>query len=232
MNGISFSLYDALNKLIIGAIALSPLISIEEINWHPLSFTVAAFLCGLFLWLILALITEKLNFLKSCWLFGSNNLEIIERTFKKIKKIYSDYPPLFKNDRKKCYLGAYYRVQQAGLLGNIPTLEALSEFFKNLLIAILPIICCLICDKIPAENYCFAINWYVILGIIAMSVLGRHYTETKIHYLVWEADYFLMHNSKPNKYERKITKKGSYNHSHGCNVAVINTSIASSSVRL
>jgi hypothetical protein len=124
-------------------------------------------------------------------------------------------------------------VQQAGLLGNVPTLEALSEFFKNLLFAIMPMAYCYGKD-IPMhfESYGFVINWYVIATLIAMSILGRYYTEMKIHSLVWEADYFLMHNSKPTKYETKFTKKGKKHPRNGCNIAVINTSVSSSSVRL
>jgi hypothetical protein len=91
-------------------------------------------------------------------------------------------------------------VQQAGLLGNVPTLEALSEFFKNLLFAIMPMAYCYSKD-IPMhfESYGFVINWYVIATLIAMSIFGRLYTEMKIHSLVWEADYFLAINSKTKK---------------------------------
>jgi hypothetical protein len=239
MNGISFSLYDALNKLIIGAIILLPLMVSGW--WHTLCqdattmafcFTLASFLCGLALWLVLSKLIQSFQCLRSIWFFGSNNLEIIVRTFKQIKAMYPDYYAPFRRDMKKRYLGAYYRVQQAGSLGNVPTLEALSEFFKNLVFAVLfsDLLLLFIDKQFLYDNICCIGVIFIIVFI--MSYFGRYYTETKIHDLVWEADYFLMHNSKTQKYERNNTKKSTHIHHHGCSVAVINTSVASSGVRL
>jgi hypothetical protein len=218
MNGISFSLYDALNKLIIGAIILLPLMVSGW--WHTLCqdattmafcFTLASFLCGLALWLILATINIK-DSKKYCsidgnkfrrilenlpyWFFVSNCNLILYDTFEEIQSVYPGYHPIFESQKKKCYLAAYYRVQQAGLMGNIPVLEALSEFFKNLVCAVilssLPLLC------FNHQYLCNNIWWYIVAIIVAFafSIFGRYYTETKIHYLVWEADYFLEINSK------------------------------------
>jgi hypothetical protein len=176
------------------------------------AFTVAAFLCGLLLWLALALLAQSFHCLRSCWFFGSNNLEILESTFKHIKKTYPDYSPKFKHDRKKSYLGAYYRIQQAGLLGNIPVLEALSEFFKNFVFAVL--IWGLSLFFVDNQFLYEIILWYVgvFICVLIISAAGRHYTEIKIHHLVWEADYFLMQNSGSGARVRgqSLTKYGRY----------------------
>jgi hypothetical protein len=194
MNGLSFSLYDALNKLIIGAIIFLPLMVSggccmfnQNTTVTTCLITVLCFLCGLILWLLLGIST------KGCTgqLFGSNSDDIIDETFKEIHRAYPRYRPRHKGKRKECYLGAYYRVQQAGLLGNIPVLEAISEFFKNLFVAV-------VLSAVPLEIFSVPLirgnGWWYYFGAVIVSMFisykGRYYAEYKIHYLVWEADYF------------------------------------------
>jgi hypothetical protein len=203
MNGISFSLYDALNKpIILLPIMLSGWWQTLCQNETTMAcyFMVACFVCGLALWLVLSKIGEHSTGI----FFGSNSDEVIDKSFKEIQQAYPDYDPFNgeanENNQKKCYLSAYYRVQQAGLIGNIPVLEALSEFFKCLVFAV-------ISSVLPSLFLVFLyepclykqFGWYYLVAIIFstfMSYWGRKYTEYKIHYLVWEADYFLAINSK------------------------------------
>lgn len=138
MGIVGSSFYDSINKVLTGFILILPMLLICncKINSLPISPAIAALLIlvvswimGLILWVI------------QQWIKDLQENQFKEKYVNQINKSYtsvisehnisvlSGLPRLTLTD----YYRVYYEVQKKNLLGNIPTLEALSAFFLNLI---------------------------------------------------------------------------------------------------
>lgn len=119
---------------------------------------------------------------------------------------------------KEAYLKAYYKIAKAGLLMNIPVLEALENFMRNLMF-ILPIYIIFFVEyeililfkftsfpKIEALQDIDCICIVLLIIFLILVLLGviwlRYYYQQTIYRLVWEGDKYLDEiNNKDNQEE-------------------------------
>ncbi|MDE6444665.1 MAG: hypothetical protein K2K64_09655 [Muribaculaceae bacterium] len=206
MNGlVGSSFYDSLNKMVIGFLFILPLLLyFDELKGfmfdHALYTLLISWIVGIFLWAV-----------GNMWLFPnlgknfeSNNLPLIKSEYKKIcNNTFVSYPGITEDNLSiNHYLKVYYRVQAKGLIGNIPILESISEFFKNfifiliwwIILLFIKLILCLTKTETISfnfDNFCFIKAFTGILFCIVfifMSSHARKFTEKKIYYLIFEAD--------------------------------------------
>ena len=94
------------------------------------------------------------------------------------------------------YVRAYYNVAQEGLLMNIPVLEALENFMRNMVLIILFYLiallagCANIVDLFPNTFF----GALVISSLFICIVLLRCYYQQELYKLVWEGDKYLFEN--------------------------------------
>lgn len=207
MNTISgLSFYDSLNKMIIGTLVLLLVKDMpsEDDGKSIFLFIVAAFITGCVFQMIVQFITGgtvlgeviKNGFFKSsnqisAELNWTNNINMIKKAHCDFYKTFREMP-----DIKIFYLKAYYNVARNGLLMNIPVLEALETFMRNLIFYflilfvlslgnLLPILPCLIffvifqhsiflpmssCGHIFGLLSCVVILWSLFLYIVYLSI--------------------------------------------------------------
>lgn len=120
-----------------------------------------------------------------------NDMYLIEHAYRDMMGKLNQ-TPVYK--KKEDYLLAYYKVVKAGLSMNIPILEALENFFRNmffilLLYSILLKASC--CNVVYLLSIFGSSCWWVMLLLALADVWLWGKTQEKIHYLIWEGDYYL-----------------------------------------
>ncbi len=118
-----------------------------------------------------------------CCLFGNNDKWLIRIGY---QRVYGTKLIGIECD-KEAYFAAYYNVERNGCLGNIPILEALSRFCKQIIIPfVLWEICCL---ELTGCAQCWAVLGNLI-GIFILCMISICF-QRQICELVWEGDKFL-----------------------------------------
>lgn len=284
MNTISgLSFYDSLNKMTIGTLVLLLVKDMpsEDDGKSIFLFIVAAFIIGCIFQMVVQFITGntvlgnriktyfKTTWIHQCsclylisvWLNWTNNSAMIKDAHDRVYKSKE-----YIQDIDRLYLQAYYRVARNGLLMNIPILEALENFMRNLIFYfmlltifpngnILPILSCetisvmpdickifiegiilfgillliiivsiLFYECLKKMLLCICLRTFILCGIIMLgiflcgnsdsSTIGlitvncrcklilcfcvvcilywlRKEIQYKIHYLIWEGDYYI-----------------------------------------
>lgn len=120
-----------------------------------------------------------------CCLFGSNDRGSIRIGYRRV------YKQLWKSsaggaDIRDTYLAAYYNVEKNGCLGNIPILEALSRFCKQIIV---PFVLweLLYLNVQGSQGYIVFWNIFAVILLCLLSISFQH----KICELVWEGDKYL-----------------------------------------
>ena len=121
ISGMSF--YDSLNKLVVGILLLFPTVQccgISEEDYSQTLFYISAFIMG-------CVYQAGVRGLTPFWTLSEKELAKACKTeeIKRDKKI------------KERYYDAYYAIAKEGLLLNIPVLEALENFMRNMPLIIL-----------------------------------------------------------------------------------------------
>ena len=108
--------------------------------------------------------------------------------------------------KRNDYLLAYYKVAKAGLLMNIPVLEALENFMRNLILIIPFYFICFVLKYlvslwggvIPILKNCQSLSSSKIIELIVFLVLAfvgvvwlQYYYQQTIYRLVWEGNKYL-----------------------------------------
>lgn len=254
MNTISgLSFYDSLNRLTIGALLLIKETPSKNDGVQLFLFVVASFVIGSIFQMIVQLLTgstfsgrkirkdlkdTRLNLHKiNLGLNWSNNPKLIKRAHDDINE-----PSNNTFDIKKQYLKAYYNVARNGLLMNIPILEALENFVRNLIFFFMILVVLQILEILGISKIsmvitivtifvffvtlwigglwvalplaaivsilflwsCVTIDYSIVLPtlnsykkLISCSLLIfifywiRIEIQYKIHFLIWEGDYYI-----------------------------------------
>ena len=187
MNTISgLSFYDSLNKLTVGWLILSPLVSdANEAFMNPLAYVVA-FIVGM----IYQYLVQK----------GTYRLSNMLCMIKCQHKWTEDKDSICKED----YLKAYYKVAKAGILMNIPVLEAIENFIRNVFfLAILYIVALVsncqdmakLLNGIGDSCHCVV----ALTVIVLLLPLIWYYVQNKIYELVWDGEHYLNEIENENK---------------------------------
>lgn len=223
MNGISgLSFYESFNKFITGFLILVLLVGLDSNLFTKPLFIISAYIVGCIYQAIIQVFT------KSCLSLQEDEIkEAHDEVYKNkkescknnifafMKELKCCISRLFKSQEegdnpskeKEGYLKAYYKIAKAGLLMNIPVLEALENFMRNLMF-ILPvyiiffveyeilILCkCTSFPKIEAlqEIDCICIVLLIIfLILVLLGVMWlRSYYQQAIYRLVWEGNKYL-----------------------------------------
>ena len=105
---------------------------------------------------------------------------------------------------KEDYLKAYYKVAKAGILMNIPVLEAIENFIRNVFfLAILYIVALASnCQDIAKllNGIGDSCHCVVALTIIVLLLpLIWYYVQNKIYELVWDGEHYLNEVENENK---------------------------------
>lgn len=191
MNTISgMSFYDSLNKLSVGVLILALWANMPDDAIGLIFFVIVAFIVGLFYQMIIKELTAVLR----------NNNCMIKKAYAKFygnKSVKENFKPeITDNDYLSEYYRAYYRVAMNGILMNIPVLEALENFLRNLPIIIVLYLISVSCDCHIATviidvfgNKCCAV--IVLFAIFIATVPAWWRTQLKIYSLVWEGDYYI-----------------------------------------
>lgn len=201
MNTISgLSFYDSLNKLTIGWLILLPLVSDANMAiQNPLAYVVA-FLVGTIYQFLVQKGTCKF----------SNMLCMIKCQ----NKWTEDKDSICKED----YLKAYYKIAKEGILMNIPVLEAIENFLRNMFfLAILYIVALAsncqgmvkLMDGIGDSCPCAV----VLTALVILLIPTWFYVQSKIHELVWEGNHYL-NELENNKDEKNSDNTGISNSNH------------------
>ena len=182
MNTISgLSFYDSLNKLTVGWLILFPLVIDAVLAFKNPIAHVAAFLVGTIYQCSIQQFTKCLR----------NRLYMIK---KQNKWMTEDER---KNMITKCqYYKAYYKVARAGILLNIPVLEATENFIRNILfIAVIYIFALAFgCPKFCSLLYGIGTpcRCAIFLTIIAFMLIPTwYYVQNKIFELMWEGEHYI-----------------------------------------
>lgn len=196
ISGLSF--YDSLNKMTIGVLILLLTTAFPTSIEGRFMFVVTAFIIGC----ICQMGIQKLT---SCL---TNSRCMIRKAFDKFYKqdgIITAYKPKVGKNCRHVYLLAYYRMARNGILMNIPILEALENFMRNLPLIIIFYLFSILGDccntQIVVDT--FGVNRCVIVAIlllllIAVSVMWWN-IQLKIHFLIWEGDYYIrLLDNEPN----------------------------------
>lgn len=181
MNTISgLSFYDSLNKLTVGWLILFPLVIDAVLAFKNPIAHVAAFLVGT---IYQCSIQQYTKCLTNCiYMIRKQNKWVKEEQRKRIAK--------------SRYYEAYYKVAMAGILMNIPVLEATENFIRNFIfIAILYIV------GFAAEcpNFCSLLygigtpcRCAIFLTIIVFMLIPTwFYVQNKIFELMWEGEHYI-----------------------------------------
>ena len=231
MNGfVGSSLYDTLNKMVIGFLLILPFLIIfcpnidQFLKDYSLYIMIASWIIGLIYWAVYAVILGGILEKLFPYIFRPNNLEWINQEYKALKEKYkTGYKNLIDNKLTlREYFKVYYRVQKNGLFGNVPCLESYSEFFKNFIVVagewiliimiVLLIHCARESGKLQAltglqwgENVILIsiVIFLIILGLTA--AFARRTIEKKIYSLVMTAD--LLGGLAPQDLSYKINLK-------------------------
>ena len=92
------------------------------------------------------------------------------------------------------YINAYYRIAEKGLLQNIPILEALENFMRNLPLILFFYLVITLADSACVPFFIFdtRCGLSIFLAIMTISTIClRCYYQEEVYRLVWESDYFL-----------------------------------------
>ena len=118
--------------------------------------------------------------------FCRNQLSLIKKQYNKLIKRFNIDRIIDNENMLEEYHNSYYRLIKDNKLGNVPTLEASSALVKDL-IFVLPLFSIALC----LNGNC--VCRIIILSLLFEAVLFaiRYSCESKIHYLIWEQDYFL-----------------------------------------
>lgn len=169
-------------------------VSIIDIKNNISQFMFLSYFCGL-LWhrLIEGFVCDRFHD-SSCPFFTSpfcrNQLALIKKQFNKLVTLYSIERNAEDENILKEYNNSYYRLMNEDKLGNVPTLEASSALAKDLIFA-LPLFSTALCFN--GSCICRIILTSLLIEIVLFAI--RYSCESKIHYLIWEQDYFL-HNDQ------------------------------------
>lgn len=120
-----------------------------------------------------------------------NDMYLIEHAYRDMMRKLNQ-TPVYK--KKEDYLLAYYKVVKAGLLMNIPILEALENFFRNMFFILLlysVLLWASCCNVVYLLSIFGSSCWWVMLLLALADVWLWGKTQEKIHYLIWEGDYYL-----------------------------------------
>ena len=181
MNTISgLSFYDSLNKLTVGWLIIMPILADTGSAFNNPIAHVAAFLVGIIYQYV---IQHSTNCLRNCiYLIRKQNKWVKEERRKRITR--------------SQYYEAYYKVAMAGVLMNIPVLEAIENFIRNIFfIAVIYIIAlaskcpnfCSIFEGIGSPSCCT-----IFLAVIVLMLLPTwFYVQNKIFELVWEGEHYI-----------------------------------------
>lgn len=181
MNTISgLSFYDSLNKLTVGWLIIIPILADADSAFNNPIAHVSAFLVGI---IYQCVIQRSTNCLRNCiCLIRKQNKWVKEERRKRITR--------------NQYYEAYYKVAMAGLLMNIPVLEAIENFIRNIFfIAVIYIIAlalkypkfCSILEEIGSPGCCAT----VLTVIVFLLMLTWYYVQNKIFELVWEGEHYI-----------------------------------------
>ena len=181
MNTISgLSFYDSLNKLTVGCLILFPLVIDSVLAFNNPIAHVAAFLVGT---IYQCSIQKYTKCLTNCiYMIRKQNKWVKEERRKRITR--------------SQYYEAYYKVAMAGILMNIPVLEATENFIRNIIfIAILYIV------GFAAEcpNFCSLLygigtpcRCAIVLTIIVFMLIPTWFSvQNKIFELIWEGEHYI-----------------------------------------
>lgn len=178
-SGLSF--YDSLNKLTVGWLIIMPILADTGSAFNNPIAHVAAFLVGI---IYQCVIQRSTNCLRNC-------ICLIRKQNKWVKE-----ERRRKRITKNQYNEAYYKVAMAGVLTNIPVLEAIENFIRNIFfIAVIYIIA--LASKCP--NFCSIIEGIgspgccatVLTVIVLLLMLTWYYVQNKIFELVWEGEHYI-----------------------------------------
>lgn len=211
--------YDTINKMLIGFLILLPFVSktfLENGNISSFMFPlliVGSWLIGIFFW---AITKFSKDMLRGCVFISKHSKDsLLQKTYTRLleskTKYYSLKPSPIDDNIEGFYNKCYYYVQKNGLLGNVPVLESLSEFFFNMVFVLLFWII-LICYHSGCQDYCLLgcikvamcnfsesqgiifINSLTAIAIgiilIILSYFTRIRTELQIHKLIFEAYFY------------------------------------------
>lgn len=205
------SLYDVLTSLFTGAILVWSLlvindhilqcccqccqichnranVSIIDIKNDISQFIFISYFCGL-LWQRLIEGVFNADCKVSSYIaspFCRNQSSLIKKQFRKFVELYSIERNVEDDNILKEYYNSYYRLMNEDKLGNVPTLEASSALAKDLIFA-LPLFSTALCFNGNCTCRIILISLLIEIALFAI----RYSCESKIHYLIWEQDYFL-----------------------------------------
>lgn len=191
ITGVGF--YESLNKFFVGFLILVLFVGLNsDLFINPL-FLISAYIVGCIYQAIIQVLTKS-------WL--SLREDEIQNAYD------AKYIIKYKGENiKEDYLKAYYKIAKAGLLMNIPVLEALENFMRNL-IFIIPyyFTCFILKDHISffegvllilrdfqnlSSFHKIELIVVLILAFGGVIILRRYYQQT-IYRLVWEGNKYLI----------------------------------------
>lgn len=191
MNPISsLSFYDSLNKLVVGILVVHLLIPSPSKVWDNPIFYIVAFVVGIF----------YQSLVRQSTLCLTNN----SRMIRKARKVFHKKHPkrITSLCNKDDYLTAYYTIAKNGLLMNIPTLEALENFMRNMFFILIFYLVALLaqCPNVVSILKFLGCECGIAIALalaILFTIKIWYCTQIKIHELVWEGNYYIK------KFERK-----------------------------
>ena len=163
-------------------------VSIIDIKNNINQFIFLSYFCGL-LWhrLIEGIFScdcKACSFLLSP--FCRNQSSLIRSQFGKFAKIYNIKINVGDDEILKKYYNSYYRLMNEDKLGNVPKLEASSALAKDLIFVLL-LFSTVLCLNGKCTCHIVIVSLLIEVALFAI----RYSCEAKIHYLIWEQDYFL-----------------------------------------
>lgn len=243
MNGISsLNFYESLNKFIMGFLIFVLVVGPDPCSFTKPLFLISAYIVGCIYQAIIQVFTKSCLSLQEDEIKNAR-IEMCENKKESCKKPISVFmkdlrcalcciSKLFKSHMKgnkssegnefskdkEAYLKAYYKVAKVGLLMNIPVLEALENFMRNLMF-ILPVYIILFlvyevlilckCTPFPmiealqeVDCICIVLLFIFLILILVGVIWLRYYYQQTIYRLVWEGDKYLDEiNNKGNQEE-------------------------------
>ena len=215
ITGVGF--YESLNKFFVGFLILVLFVGLNsDLFINPL-FLISAYIVGCIYQAIIQVLTKSWLSLREDEIQNAYNAEYIIK---------------YKGENiKEDYLKAYYKVAKAGLLMNIPVLEALENFMRNLMF-IIPFYVlffirdencnAIFCKTYPLLEECFSclkgnlnstciykILLFIFLRYVFEGVVWlRLYYQETIYRLVWKGNKYLDEIDQDSKLEeRKIRRE-------------------------
>lgn len=191
ITGLSF--YDSLNKLTTGTLLLLLFIPSQSTgNDSWLLFFIAAFLLGCFYQFCVQWLTPFLTNIP--WMIKRAYKDFYRKDFD-ITELPHGACPECGSVLRQTYLMAYYNVEKNGFMMNIPILEALENFMRNMwLICLLYLI--IVLADCPSSHPLLALfgeKSQVAVGLF-LAFLALHptwwFVQMKIYHLVWEGDCY------------------------------------------